>query len=252
MDKLTISGIQFDIVWEDKDANFHKLESILRDIPSGTDIVVLPEMFTTGFTMNSIKLAETMQGKSISRMKTIAKSLGKVIAGSLIIYDKGKYKNRFVWIEPDGNLCYYDKKHLFTPGGEREFYFPGNKRKIIEYKGWKIFPSICYDLRFPKWLQNDLNYDILINVASWPKIRSEHWKTFLRSRAIENQAYSIGINRTGIDGRDIAYSGDSTVYDYDGNMLSALGNTEGVITSTFLQTNLQKYRNQYPFLKDIK
>ena len=251
MNNIVISGIQFDIVWEDKNANLKKLESFIQDVPSGSDIVLLPEMFTTGFSMNSGKLAEAMTGKSVSWMKAMARSLDKVIAGSLIIHDDNKYRNRFLWVEPDGNIHYYDKKHSFNPGGEGEFYTNGNERKIFDYNGWKIFPSICYDLRFPTWLKNNLGYDILINVASWPMIRSGHWKTFLRSRAIENQSYVAGINRIGIDGRDITYSGDSGIYDYNGDLLAGLGNIEGIITASFSKTKQEEYRNKYPFLEDM-
>lgn len=252
MDNIVISGIQFDIVWEDKNANLKKLESFIQDIPSGSDIILLPEMFTTGFSMNSGKLAETMTGKSVSWMKEIAKSLNKVIAGSLIIHDDNKFRNRFLWVEPEGNIHFYDKKHSFNPGGEGEFYTNGDERKIINYNGWKIFPSVCYDLRFPSWLKNDLGYDILINVASWPKIRATHWKTFLRSRAIENQSYVAGINRIGKDGRDITYSGDSAMYNYNGDLLTSLGNIEGIITASFSKPELEEYRKKYPFLGDME
>ena len=251
MDDLIISGIQFDIVWEDKAANIKKLESLLKDIPTGTDIVLFPEMFTTGFSMNSAKLAESMTGNSVLWMKETAKVLNKVIAGSLIIFDNDKYRNRFLWVEPGGNVLFYDKKHSFSPGGESDHYTNGTKRVVFDYKGWKVFPSICYDLRFPYWLKNDLNYDILLNVANWPKIRAEHWKTFLRSRAIENQAYVFGVNRIGIDDREIVYSGDSSSYDFDGNFLSGLGDIEGIASASFSKESLSEYRRKYPFLRDM-
>lgn len=251
MDDLIISGIQFDIVWEDKKANIEKLESLIKDVPSESDVILLPEMFTTGFSMNAMSLAETMSGNTLAWMKKTSNSLNKVIAGSIIIHDDGKYRNRFLWVEPDGKINFYDKKHSFTPGGESEFYTNGERRKVIDYKGWRIFTSICYDLRFPNWLQNDIHYDILVNVASWPEIRATHWKTFLQSRAIENQAYTIGINRIGKDGRDIKYSGDSGIYDYNGNFLSGLGNMEGIISAKLSKTNLENYREKYPFLEDM-
>jgi predicted amidohydrolase len=251
MNDLIISAIQFDIAWEDKEANFRKLESLLKNIPSDSGVILLPEMFTTGFSMNSRVLAETMSGSTVEWMKKISISLDKVIAGSLIIYENNKYRNRFLWVQPDGKMEFYDKKHSFSPGGENENYTNGTKRAVFDFKEWKIFPSICYDLRFPYWLKNDLNYDILINVANWPKIRAVHWKTFLRSRAIENQAFAIGINRIGIDGRNIEYSGDSAAYDFDGNILTQLGNTEGIITTSFNKNNLMEYRNKFPFLKDM-
>ncbi len=250
INNIIISGIQFDIVWEDKKANFKKLEYLISDISSDTDVIFLPEMFTTGFSMNSKKLAETMKGNSVSWMKNISRSLNKVIAGSLIIYDGEEYRNRFIWVDSGGEINFYDKKYLFTPGGEAKFYKNGEERKVFEYKGWRIFPSICYDLRFPEWLKNDINYDIIINVASWPQIRAKHWKTFLRSRAIENQSYFAGINRIGVDGRNITYSGDSSIYDFDGNLLAELGNIEGIVNAVFSKDKLMDYRKQFPFLKD--
>lgn len=248
--EITISGIQFDIVWENKNANINKLELLLQDIPDNTDIVILPEMFTTGFSMNTKLLAESMDGFTVNWMLEKASMLNKVISGSIIIKENDIYRNRFLWVEPNGNIQYYDKKHSFGLGNEDKFYTNGNKRIIIEYKGWKIFPSICYDLRFPKWLKNTLGYDILLNVASWPKVRAAHWNTFLKSRAIENQSYAIGINRVGIDGNNINYSGDSAIIDFDGNILNYIGNTQGIITTTLSKSKLDNYRKSFPFLKD--
>jgi len=251
MKDLIISGIQFDIVWEDKKANFKKLESLLRDVPGDTDIILFPEMFTTGFTMNAANLAETMEGETVSWMRRIAREKNSVVAGSIIVKEGKNHFNRFIWVQPDSTVLFYDKKHLFSPGGERKYYGSGTKRVVIEYQGWKIFPSVCYDLRFPCWLKNDLDYDVLINVANWPAIRAKHWDTFLRSRAIENQAYAIGINRTGVDGRNIEYSGDSASYNYDGNTVIKAGNIETVVTAKFNKARLDKFRSRFPFLKDM-
>jgi len=250
MNDLNISGIQYDIVWENRDANFKIIERFLKEIPSTTDIVLLPEMFTSGFSMNIEQLAESMDGETVKWMQEKAKSLNIVIAGSIIIKEDNKSRNRFLWVESDGNIQYYDKRHSFGLGDEDQYFTSGNKRVVINYKGWKIFPIICYDLRFPEWIKNNLGYDIIINVANWPSVRAEHWKTFLKSRAIENQSYVFGLNRIGIDAKDRHYSGDTAAVDFDGNVLDSLEETEGIVTLTTSKTKLEEYRTNYPFLKD--
>lgn len=247
---LTVSGLQYDIVWENKDANINKIEKLLKDVPSQSEIVLLPEMFTTGFSMNTIEMGESMDGLTLNWMKFKAKGINKVIAGSLIIKEDNKYKNRFLFVEPNGNVQYYDKRHSFGLGDEDKYFSIGNERVVIEYKGWKIFPTICYDLRFPEWIKNNLNYDIIFNVANWPNVRAEHWKTFLQSRAVENQSYVFGLNRIGTDEKNRHYSGDSSIFDFDGNILTQFGEIEGVLTATFSKTKLKEYRENYPFLKD--
>lgn len=247
---LTVSALQYDIFWENPRENLSKLDKLLIDVPNNSDVILLPEMFTTGFSMNTSEMAELMSGTTIKWMKEKAEVLDKVVAGSVIIKEDLKYRNRFLWVEPNGSIQYYDKRHSFGLGGEDEYFTSGNRRVIIEHKGWRIFPIICYDLRFPEWIKNNLDYDILINVANWPKERSEHWKSFLTARAIENQAYVIGLNRIGMDEKNRQYIGDSAIIDFNGDTMNYLGNIEGILTAKFSKTPLVKYREEYPFLKD--
>jgi len=247
---LTISGLQYDIAWENKQANIDKIESMLKDVPASAEIVLLPEMFTTGFSMNVLELAEAMDGNTVDWMKKTAKDLNKIIAGSIIIKEGKDYRNRFLWIEPDGNIQFYDKRHSFGLGDEDRFFTNGNKRVIIKYKDWKIFPIICYDLRFPAWIKNKFEYDLIINVANWPSVRAIHWSTFLKARAVENQSYIFGLNRVGIDAKNRHYSGDSSVIDYNGSTLNYLGETEGIISTSLSKEKLDIFRKDYPFLKD--
>ena len=247
---LTISAIQYNIKWEEKNINLNKIEILLNDVPNHTEVIILPEMFTTGFSMNTAKLAETMNGKTVKWMQKQSKSLNKVIAGSIIIKEQDTYRNRFLWIEPNGKVQFYDKRHSFGLGDEDQYFSNGNKRVIIEYKDWKIFPTICYDLRFPEWIKNNIGYDLIINVANWPSVRSSHWKNFLISRAVENQSYLIGLNRIGTDAKNRHYSGYSAIIDCDGKVLNNIGEIEGIITATLSKKALYEYRNNYPFLKD--
>lgn len=247
---LTISALQYDIMWENPKENLLKLDKLILDVPNNSDVILLPEMFTTGFSMNTEEMAESMDGSTVNWMRGKAKTLNKVIAGSIIIEDDSKYRNRFLWVEPNGSIQYYDKRHSFGLGGEDEHFTNGNKRVVIKYKNWKIFPIICYDLRFPEWIKNNLDYDIIINVANWPVERSEHWKSFLNARAIENQAYVVGLNRIGIDEMDRNYIGDSAIINFDGNAMQRLGNIEGIMNAKFTKNPLDNYRSQFPFLKD--
>lgn len=248
--QLNISGIQYDINWENREANIEKVEELLVDIPKETDVVLLPEMFTSGFSMNVKELAETMKGNTVDWMLKTAKSLNSVVAGSIIIKENDNFRNRFLWVEPNGEIQYYDKRHSFGLGDEDQYFTSGSIRKIIEYKGWKIFPIICYDLRFPEWIKNNLNYDLIINVANWPSVRAEHWKTFLKSRAIENQSYVFGLNRVGVDALKRHYSGDSAIVDFNGNILDSQNETTGIISASLSKTKLKEFRTNFPFLKD--
>jgi len=247
---LIISGIQFDIIWEDKVANIEKLTAMLDDVPSSTDIVLLPEMFTTGFSMNTVQLGETMDGKTVNWMQSTAKRIDKVIAGSIIIKDGDVYRNRFLWVEPNSEIQFYDKRHSFGLGDEDKYFSNGNTQKIISYKSWKILPIICYDLRFPEWIKNRFEYDLIINVANWPDVRANHWRTFLKARAIENQSYVFGLNRIGTDSKNRHYSGDSAIIDYNGDVLSYLGENDGILSATLSKEKLKTFRKSYPFLKD--
>lgn len=247
---ITISGIQFDIIWEDRGKNIEKIESMLSDIPDDTDILILPEMFTTGFSMKPADLAESMDGETIRWIKEQSEKKNIVIAGSIIINDAGLYRNRFLWVEPNGTISYYDKRHSFGLAGESKYYTCGKEKITFEYKGWKFLPSICYDLRFPVWMKNNMEYHVIINVANWPSPRTAHWTIFLISRAIENQSYLIGINRVGTDGEGRYYTGDSAIITHNGNCLTRLSKTEGIISAKLSMEKLLEYRKEYPFLKD--
>lgn len=247
---LCISGVQFDIAWENKGANFRKIETFLKDLPPDTDILLLPEMFNTGFSMNVEYMAETMNGETIQWMRQISCERKIVIAGSLMIKEGSSYFNRLVWVQPDNDIFIYDKRHLIGISGEDKHFTIGKLRQIIDYHGWKILLSICYDLRFPVWMKNRSDYDLIINVASWPSVRSSHWNAFLKSRAIENQAYLVGINRIGNDGNSATYDGDSSIYDFNGQLMSYSSNIESTVNATLSYSSLTEYRMKYPFLKD--
>lgn len=223
MNDLKVTIIQSAIHWEDADANLDAFTNAMLGIVVGsTDIIVLPEMFTSGFTMNASRVAEGMDGKAVAWMRAQAAKKKCVITGSLVIKENDKYYNRLVWMKPDGTCETYDKRHLFRMGEENNTYSAGTKRLIVEYKGWKICPMICYDLRFPVWSRNTGNaYDLLIYVANWPDVRSYPWRQLLIARAIENQAYVVGVNRIGVDGNDMAHSGYSAVIDPRGQIISS-------------------------------
>ena len=242
---MRITTIQYDIVWEDKVTNLKNLTSKINTIQS--DVIVLPEMFTTGFTMTPKPLAESMTGKTIQWMKEIALTKDLAICGSIIIREEDKYFNRFIWVNPDGTIYHYDKRHLFL--NEDVSYTPGDKKLIIEYKGWKICPLICYDLRFPVWSRNSEDYDILIYVANWPDKRKLAWRSLLVARAIENQCYVIGVNRVG-DGNGLVYSGGTSLINALGEVQYTNSHIEEVFTATLSKYDLDKIRTQLPFLED--
>jgi len=249
--QLNITIIQPDIVWEDKEANLKRYEEDIAGIKEKREVVVLPEMFSTGFSMQPEKLAETMDGPSLKWMKETASRCRCILTGSLIIEEDGNYFNRLIWMQPDGVFGVYDKRHLFGYAGEDEHYTSGNKKLIVSVKGWKICPLICYDLRFPVWARNGQeHYDVLLYVANWPERRSLAWKTLLQARAIENQSYVVGVNRIGVDGKNIAYTGDSSVFSPLGEKLWQQSNTSCVHTITLDRETLEKVRTELPFLKD--
>lgn len=248
---LNIAILQNNLAWENKTKNLLAFEKQIAKIQK-TDIIVLPEMFTTGFSMNTKALAEPMNGESVEWMKKQAKKTKAALCGSLIISENKKYFNRFVWAMPNGDVYTYDKRHLFSPANENKFYTAGKEKIIINYKGWNICPLICYDLRFPVWSRNTANeYDVLIYVANWPSPRNYAWQQLLIARAIENQAYVIGVNRIGKDAKEINHNGSSTVIDYLGKQL-----LKGVDDKTWhKQINLNKdsldeFRNKLPFFSD--
>lgn len=216
-----------------------------------TDLIVLPELFSTGFSMNAAELAEEMDGKTMRWMAETAKRYSCVITGSLMIRENGNFYNRMVWMLPDGTSQYYDKKHLFGMGEEHYTYTAGEERVIVELKGWKIRLAICYDLRFPVFLRNNqAEYDILLIIASWPDKRISHWKTLIPARAIENQSYVVAVNRVGHDGKEIYHSGHSMCIEAYGNTIYYKPEDEDLYTFSISYEELLKVRKGYPFLQD--
>lgn len=248
MTDLRITLIQTALHWEDVQKNLDMFSVKLASVKEPTDLILLPEMFSTGFSMKPEKLAEKMDGRTVAWMKEEAKKKNCVITGSVIIEEGGKYFNRLIWMRPDGSYETYDKRHLFRYGKEHEHYAPGKKRLIVEIRGWKICPLVCYDLRFPVWSRNkNAEYDLLIYVANWPERRSYPWKTLLLARAIENQSYLAALNRVGEDGNKIAHSGDSAVIDPKGEIVSKIKpNEETIETVTLSYNNLAEFRKQFP------
>jgi omega-amidase len=252
MSTLTLTTIQTNLQWENKAANLQLLKEKINSISEKTEIIVLPEMFSTGFTMQPQSFAETMEGETIQWMKEIAIANKVIITGSIIIKEEAHYFNRLIWMLPNGESGYYDKRHLFAYGEEDKHYTAGKKRLIASVKGWKINLQVCYDLRFPVWArqQSEAEYDVLIYVANWPEKRIRAWKTLLCARAIENQCYVIGVNRVGTDGNNIYHSGDSLVIDPLGEVLYHMPDTEDIFTITLEKEKLEEIRKRFPFGKD--
>jgi len=251
MENLKITVFQGYLFWENVDKNLQNITLRLSGIREKTDLIILPEMFNTGFTMNAETLAEPMNGKTMQWMQATAHMYDCVVTGSLIISENGKFYNRLIWMRADGSYECYDKRHLFGLGKEDRTYTAGTKRLIVELKGWKICPIICYDLRFPVWLRNkDAAYDLMLVVANWPEKRSLHWRTLIPARAVENQCYVIAVNRVGHDGNEVYHSGDSTCIDPNGNVVYYKRDEEDVYTFTINAEELIKIRRQLPFLAD--
>ena len=248
---LTVALVQTDLVWENPEQNKINISKKIDAISEKTDLIILPEMFTTGFTMNPYDFAETMDGQFILWLKSIAATKNTAITGSLIIKENNNYYNRLVFVFPSGEIQTYDKRHTFTLAGEDKVFTAGNKKLIIDYKGWKICPLICYDLRFPVWARNVENYDLLIYVANWPKPRIKAWSTLLKARAIENMCYCVGVNRMGVDSRGNTYTGNSSVYDSLGKKISSI--KPHIETTEIVRLNkelLVKNRQRFQFLND--
>ena len=271
MSTLTITTIQTNLFWEDKQANMQMLRQKIDSIEEKTEIVILPEMFTTGFSMQPEVFAETMDGETIEWMKMVSNKNGIALTGSVMIEEDGKYFNRLIWMLPNGQFGYYDKRHLFAYGEEDKHYSSGKKRLIASVKGWKINLQVCYDLRFPVWARQQIDrfstppdgaqktsdstqgnpeYDVLIYVANWPERRSHAWKTLLCARAIENQCYVIGVNRVGNDAKNIHYSGNTLVIDPMGQVLYHMAEEEDINTITLSKEKLEEVRTRFPFLND--
>ena len=250
MKPLEITLIQTKTHWHAPQANQTMFENLWSQIPEQSQIVVLPEMFSTGFTMASAAMAEPMSGPTVAWMCAQADALNKVVCGSVVIVDEGQYYNRFIWAEPGAEPRFYDKRHCFRMADEHKFYSSGGERLVIEYAGWRICPMICYDLRFPVWIRNRQDYDVLLCVANWPAARLDAWRTLLKARAIENQAYVVGVNIVGVDGNDVAYSGGSGVYDPVGVCLGEYLDDPIVATHELDYAHLLDLRSQFPVWQD--
>ena len=251
MQDLTITLVQTPLFWKNSGANLAMLEEKLWQIKVQSDLIILPEMFTTGFSMEAAELAEPMNLTAFKWMKQMAAQTKAVITGSVIIKEGDKFYNRLIWMEPNGSYDVYDKRHLFRMAGEDKVYKAGTRKIIKEIKGWKICPLVCYDLRFPVFSRNRENeYDLLIYVANWPAVRSVAWKTLLRARAIENIAYVAGVNRIGTDGNDLPYSGDSAVIGPVGEYIEELNDREEVKTVTLSAEHLSTFRQKFPAYLD--
>ena len=251
MKQLTITCVQTSLIWENSEANLTHFDGLLNKVTSETEVIVLPEMFTTGFTMNAAAVAEKMDGKTVNWMKVKSGELNSAIAGSLIIEEDGKFFNRLVWAQPDGKVFTYDKRHLFRMGDEEKVFTAGKERLIVDYKGWKYCPLVCYDLRFPVWSRNRKDeFDCLLYVANWPGVRSYPWSQLLIARAIENQVYVAGCNRIGNDNKEQYYSGDSAVIDFKGEVISSCRHQEAVFTTVLQKDALDEYRKVFPAWMD--
>ncbi len=258
MSSLSITLIQSHLHWENVEANLSMFSKKIESIQEKTEVVILPEMFTTGFSMRPELLAENMDGDAMQWMKKTAAQKKVIITGSLMIQEDNKYFNRLIWMQPDGKYAVYNKRHLFAYGNEHEKFTPGTKRLIASVKGWKINLQVCYDLRFPVWARQavtclhenkkESEYDILIYVANWPQQRATAWKALLTARAIENQCFVIGVNCVGTDGNDVCYSGESMIVDPLGEILYCKKDEEDIFTYTFHKENLDEIRNKFPFL----
>ncbi|MFM2374926.1 MAG: hypothetical protein RLZZ165_22 [Bacteroidota bacterium] len=256
---LRICLLQMDLSWENPEQNKRRAGDLLRGQAGLHDLIVLPEMFTTGFSMNAKALAEPAQvSESLMWMQSQASGLGAILMGSLIVEEEGKYFNRLMVVGQEGLLLTYDKRHLFRMSGEDAVYSPGSELQVFSLHGWRICPMICYDLRFPVWSRNAMHpdgrmrHDLLLYVANWPERRIGHWKTLLQARAIENQSWVAGVNRVGKDGNAIVYSGDSMICDPLGNVVSHLVQEEGCLTATLEWAGLAAYRSNFPAWADAE
>jgi omega-amidase len=278
MQDLAVTIIQTDLFWENSTANLANLEEKMAQISLPTDLIILPEMFTTGFTMNAKNVAEPMNYTTFKWLKQQAKRTQAVITGSFIVKEEEHFFNRLIWMQPDGSFETYDKRHLFRMGEEDKTFTAGTKRLIVELKGWRICPLICYDLRFPIWSRNQkveshkskvestlsevkpnelplktydlLTYDLVIYVANWPSVRSQVWDTLLQARAIENQSYCVGVNRIGKDGMGLDYSGNSAIIDFKGNQLYYHKDSEVIHNQILSKKELEDFRNKFPAYLD--
>lgn len=248
---LKIAIIQTEIIWQNSEENIKKYTNKITAITEAVDLIVLPEMFSTGFSMKPVSIAEKMDGNTLHWMKNMASLKQCAIAGSLIIEDQSQFFNRFLFVHPCGKVDFYDKRHLFTLAGEEKVFRKGQKKVIIHYKEWKICPMVCYDLRFPVWSRNVEEYDVLIYVANWPKSRIDAWDILLRARAVENMCYVVGVNRVGEDENGLNYSGHSAVFNGLGiQIVSTQVSLEEQKTVILEKEHLANIRKKFNFLND--
>lgn len=255
-ENLNLTIIQSDLYWESIGANLAMFEEKIWKIGSQTDLIILPEMFSTGFSMNAANLAEPMNSQTTRWMKQQASQTGAVVTGSFIVKENTNFYNRLIWMQPDGSYAFYDKRHLFRMAEEHLTFSSGNKKLIVDLKGWKVCPMICYDLRFPVWSRNvsgknsELSYDVLLYIANWPKARISAWDTLLKARAIENLAYVVGVNRTGSDEKGIDYNGHSAVINAKGAHISLLEEDQTIMSVELDYSDLIDFRKKFPAYND--
>jgi len=251
-DNIKIALMQLELIWENPKKNRDNILNKINQIKEQVDLIILPEMFTTGFSMQPQKIGDTMHGETVAWMRKTASEKNAAIAGSVIIFENNNFYNRFLFVHPSGKINFYDKRHLFTLAGEDKVYESGKEKLIVNYMGWKICPLICYDLRFPVWARNVEEYDLLIYVANWPKIRIAAWDTLLKARAIENMCYTIGVNRVGVDANNYEYSGHSAAFNCLGEQVAeTTENKEETVVFTLDKNHISEIRNKLGFLNDI-
>ena len=246
MRDLKLTLLQSELVWQNPGANRDRFEALIGGLYPGTDLVVLPEMFNTGFSMQAAECAETMGGDTVAWMRRMAAARNMVVCGSLIIAEDQQYYNRLVWMPPDGQPTIYDKRHLFRMAHEDQHFAAGSRRVVVELAGWRICPLVCYDLRFPVWSRNRNDYDLAIYVANWPEPRRSAWVTLLKARAIENLCYVAGVNRVGVDGNSISYAGDSAIWDFIGQSQGDAEDRPKILSATLSMERLSRYRSKFP------
>ena len=247
---MKIALLQSSLIWENPKANRNHFEEKINALAEKVDLIVLPEMFSTGFTMNPEAVFETMEGETIQWMQSLAKAKNSAITGSLVVKENENFHNRLLFVFPSGEMQIYDKRHLFTLAGEDKVYTSGNQKLIVEYLGWKICPLICYDLRFPVFARNVENYDVLIYVANWPKSRIQAWDILLKARSVENLCYTVGVNRVGLDNNNLEYDGHSQMVDFLGNYALKPQENEGVFIVELNKQKLVETRKKLGFLND--
>ncbi|MCZ6888105.1 MAG: amidohydrolase [Gammaproteobacteria bacterium] len=247
---MKLALIQTRTCWHDAAANRALFDEWFAKVAADTNLVILPEMFSTGFTMRPLEVAESMQGPTVAWMRAAAKKLDAVVTGSVVIGENGRHFNRMLWVTPDGGVTVYDKRHRFRMAGEHEHYAAGDARVVVRLGDWRICLMVCYDLRFPVWFRNRGDYDALICVANWPAARQTAWDALLRARAVENQCFAIGVNRVGVDGNDVAYCGGSGGYDFLGEPMARMVDEPGVIELVIDKQKLDVYRGAFPAWQD--